>query len=85
MRVSRNLSAWVMAALLLTALSGLAGGAGGQEVSEHGSPWIWVSLGKVTTFPGNLISPAPVTHVLEVPGGFADRHGIKTGDRVRWQ
>ena len=143
----------VIAGLLLAAMAGLAGLAGGQEVSEHGNPWVWVSLGKVTvqaeavrtperlflglsyrqelpegrgmlffmpetevqifcmrgmlipldliwisdgrvagltrnvppTFPGNLTSPAPVSHVLEVPGGFADRHGIKAGDRVRWQ
>jgi uncharacterized membrane protein (UPF0127 family) len=54
---------------------------------------IWISEGRVAgltrnvpaTFPGLMISPAPVTHVLEVPGGFADRHGIKTGDRVSWQ
>ncbi len=155
MRLGRNLSAWVMAALLLAALrlAGEAGGAGGQEVSEQGNPWVRVSLGKVTvqaeavrtperlylglsyrkelpegrgmlffmpekevqsfcmrgmrlpldliwisdgrvagitrnvpaTFPGELISPAPVEQVLEVPGGFADRHGIKTGDPVRWQ
>jgi uncharacterized membrane protein (UPF0127 family) len=153
MNVRRNLSAWVMAGLLLAALSGLAGRAGGQEVSEQGNPWVRVSLGKVTvqaeavrtperiyrglsyrkelpegrgmlffmpakevqvfcmrgmrfhldliwisagkvagltrnvppTFPGNLTSPAPATHVLEVPGGFAGRHGIKAGDRVRWQ
>jgi len=153
MRFTRNLSVWVMAALLLTVVSGPAGSAGGPEVSEHGNPWVWVSLGKVTvqaeavrtperiylglsyrrelpegrgmfffmpekevqtfcmrgmrlpldliwisdgrvvgvtrdvpaTFPGELISPAPVDQVLEVPGGFADRHGIKTGDRVRWQ
>jgi len=150
MRVSRHLSAWVMAGLLLAALSGLAGG---QEVSEHGNPWVWVTVGKATvqaeavrtperlylglsyrselpegrgmlffmpeqevqtfcmrgmripldliwisdgrvagltrnvppTFPGGLISPAPVSHVLEVPGGFADRHGIKAGDRVGWK
>jgi len=142
-----------MAGLLLAALSGVAGGAGKQEVSEHGNPWVRVTVGKVTvqaeavrsperlylglsyrselpegrgmlffmpeqevqtfcmrgmrlpldliwisdgrvagltrnvppTFPGDLTSPAPVSHVLEVPGGFADRHGIKTGDRVRWQ
>jgi uncharacterized membrane protein (UPF0127 family) len=153
MRISRHLSAWVMAGLLLAALSGLAGGAEGQEVSEHGNPWVWVTVGKVTvqaeavrtperlylglsyrselpegrgmlffmpeqevqtfcmrgmripldfiwisqgrvagltrnvpaTFPGGLTSPAPVTHVLEVPGGCADRHGIKAGDRVRWE
>ncbi|MDP1761736.1 MAG: DUF192 domain-containing protein [Deltaproteobacteria bacterium] len=156
MKVSRNLSAWVIAGLLLAALGGLAegeGGDGGQEVSEHGNPWVRVTVGKVTvqaeavrtserlylglsyrselpegrgmlffmpakevqtfcmrgmrlpldliwigegrvagltrnvppTFPGNLTSPAPVDHVLEVPGGFADRHGIKAGDRVRWQ
>jgi len=156
MRVSRNLSAWVMAGLLLAALAGLSEGAeadGRQEVSEHGNPWVRVTVGKVTvqaeavrtperlylglsyrselpegrgmlffipgkevqtfcmrgmripldliwisdgrvagitrnvpwTFPGNLTSPGPVTHVLEVPGGFADRHGIKTGDPVGWQ
>ena len=153
MRISRNLSAWVMAGLLLAALAGLARGAGEQEVSEHGNPWvrvtvggvavkaeavrtperlylglscrrelpegrgmlffmpakevqtfcmrgmripldlIWISGGRVAgitrdvppTFPGNLTSPAPVSHVLEVPGGFANRHGIKTGDPVRWQ
>ena len=45
MRVSRNLSAWVIAGLLL---AGLAGGAGGQEVSEHGNPWVRVTIGKVT-------------------------------------
>ena len=48
MRVSRNLSAWVMAGLLLAALAGLAGRAGGQEVSEHGNPWVRVTVGKVT-------------------------------------
>ncbi len=155
MRLSR-VSAWVMAALVLTCLSGLAGlagGAGGQGVSEQGNPWVRVSLGKVTvqaeavrtperlyqglsyrrelpegrgmlffmpgkevqsfcmrgmripldliwisdgrvagvtrnvppTFPGELVSPTAVGQVLEVPGGFADRHGIKTGDRVRWR
>ena len=50
MRLSR-VSAWVMAALVLTCLSGLsglAGGAGGQGVSEQGNPWVRVSLGKVT-------------------------------------
>ena len=156
MRVSRNLSAWVMAGLLLAALAGPAAGEGGdwrQEVSEHGNPWvrvtvggvmvkaeavqtpeslylglsgrrelpdgrgmlffmptkevqtfcmrgmrialdlIWISDGRVAgitrdvprTFPGILCSPAPVSHVLEVPGGFADRHGLKAGDPVRWQ
>jgi uncharacterized protein len=54
---------------------------------------IWISDGRVegitrnvpATFPGELNSPVPVSHVLEVPSGFAERHGIKTGDRVRWQ
>jgi hypothetical protein len=54
---------------------------------------IWISDGRVAgitrnvppTFPGNLNSPEPVTHVLEVPGGFAHRHGIKAGDRVSWK
>jgi uncharacterized protein len=150
MRVSRNLSAWVMTGLFLATLTGPAGG---QKVSEHGNPWVTMTIGKVTVqaeavrtpeslylglsnrtelpegrgmlffmpsqevqtfcmrgmlipldliwirdgrvagltrnvspaFPGNLCSPEPVSHVLEVPGGFADRHGIKAGDRVRWQ
>jgi uncharacterized membrane protein (UPF0127 family) len=156
MRVSRNLSSWVMAGLFLAVLAGLAEGEGtarGQEVSEHGNPWVRVTVGKVKvkaeavrtperlylglsyrtelpegrgmlfimpakevqtfcmrgmsfpldliwisdgqvagitrnvppTFPGNLTSPGPVSHVLEVPGGFADRHGIKAGDRVGWK
>jgi uncharacterized protein len=54
---------------------------------------IWISDGRVAgiagqvpaTFPGELNSPVPVSHVLEVPGGFADRHGIKVGDPVTWQ
>jgi uncharacterized protein len=52
---------------------------------------IWISDGRVAgitrnvppTFRGSLTSPAPVDQVLEVPGGFADRYGIKTGDPVR--
>ena len=155
MRINRNLSAGLLLAALvaLAGLAGLAGQAGGQEVSEHGNPWVRVTVGKVTvqaeavrtperlylglsyrtelpegrgmlffmpnqevqafcmrgmllpldliwisagrvagitrnvppTFPGDLTSPAPVNQVLEVPGGFADRHGIKAGDPVRWQ
>jgi uncharacterized protein len=149
MRLSRT-RVWVVVVLLMAVC---AGGAGGQEVSEQGNPWVRVSFGKVTvqaeavrtperlylglsyrqelpegrgmlflmpekevqsfcmrgmrlpldfiwisggrvagvtrnvpaTFPGELMSPAPVEQVLEVPGGFADRHGIKTGDRVTWQ
>ncbi len=152
MRINRNLSAGLLL-VALVALAGLAGQAGGQEVSEHGNPWVRVTVGKVTvqaeavrtperlylglsyrtelpegrgmlffmpnqevqtfcmrgmrlpldliwisagrvagitrnvppTFPGDLNSPAPVNQVLEVPGGFADRYGIKAGDPVRWQ
>jgi uncharacterized membrane protein (UPF0127 family) len=153
MRVEGIRTRRVIAGLLLAAIAGLAGLAGGQEVSEHGNPWVRVSLGKITvqaeavrtperlylglsyrkelpegrgmlffmpdtevqtfcmrgmlipldliwisdgrvagltrnvpaTFPGELTSPVPVSHVLEVPGGFADRHGIKAGDPVKWQ
>ena len=48
MRISRNLSAWVMTGLILAGFAGLAGGSGGQEVSEYGNPWVRVSVGKVT-------------------------------------
>jgi uncharacterized membrane protein (UPF0127 family) len=152
MRVEWIRTRRVIAGLLLAAMAGLAGLAGGQEVSEHGNPWVWVTVGEVTvqaeavrtperlylglshrselpegrgmlffmpakevqtfcmrgmrlpldliwissgrvagitrdvprTFPGNLTSPEPVSQVLEVPAGFADRHGIKAGDRVEW-
>ncbi len=52
--------------------------------------FIWITDGQVAgitpnvpaTFPGPVTSPGPVDQVLEVPGGFAARHGIKAGDRV---
>jgi uncharacterized protein len=143
----------VIAGLLLAALLGLAAGARGEEVSEYGNPWLWVTVGQVTvkaeavrtperlylglshrrelpegqgmlffmprqevqtfcmrgmnfpldliwisegrvaglsrdvppTFPGNLSSPGPVDYVLEVPGGFAEKFGVKVGDPVKWR
>lgn len=140
---------WVVLAVLL----GLAGLVEGQDVSQQGNPWLWLTTGKVKvkaeavstperlhlglsyrrelpegqgmlffmpaievqtfcmrgmrfpldliwivnrrvagitrnvppTFPGNLTSPEPVNYVLEVPGGFADKYGIKVGDRVSWK
>jgi len=148
----RILKLAAMTGVVLAILLGLAGLAAGQEVSEHGNPWIWVTIGKARvkaeavytperlylglshrqklpegrgmlffmpemavqnfcmrgmhfpldliwivngkvaglirnvspTFPGELTSPAPVDYVLEVPGGFADKYGIKVGDRVKW-
>jgi len=54
---------------------------------------IWIANGKVAgiepklspSFQGIVTSPVPVRLVLEVPGGFAERHGIKVGDPVRLQ
>lgn len=51
---------------------------------------IWIHEGRVAglhknlspTDTGNFRSPVPVRLVLEVPAGFADRHGIKPGDPV---
>lgn len=152
MRVRRVIKRRVLLGVLLAVLLGMAGLSGGQEVSEQGNPWLWVSIGKVkvqaeavstperlyrglsyrrelaegrgmlffmpavetqtfcmrgmrfpldlvwiadgrvagitrnvpATFPGEMTSPGPVNHVLEVPGGFADKYGIKVGDRVKW-
>ena len=55
--------------------------------------FLWLVPGKVVgveknvpaTYPGTLTSPGPVSQVLEVPGGFCDRYGIKAGDPARWQ
>ncbi len=54
---------------------------------------IWIADGKVAGFApklspsdrGVFTSPVPVRLVLEVPGGFAERHGIKVGDPVTLQ
>uniref|UniRef100_A0A7V4GA15 DUF192 domain-containing protein n=1 Tax=Desulfobacca acetoxidans TaxID=60893 RepID=A0A7V4GA15_9BACT len=54
---------------------------------------IWIEGGKVVGFhenlapgdPRNFQSPAPVSLVLEVPAGFARRHGLKPGDAVEFQ
>jgi uncharacterized membrane protein (UPF0127 family) len=54
--------------------------------------FVWIVGGRVAgltrnvlpTFTGNLLSPEPVNYVLEVPGGFVDRYGVKVGDRVQW-
>ena len=54
---------------------------------------IWIGDGKVVGLhkqlspsdKGDFVSPRPVSLVLEAPGGFADRHGIKVGDPVVFQ
>jgi len=54
---------------------------------------IWIADGKVAglqqnlspTDRGSFRSPVPVRLVLEVPAGFAARHGIKVGDPVALQ
>lgn len=54
---------------------------------------IWIADGKVAgiapklspSFQGIVTPPVPVRLVLEVPGGFAERRGIKVGDPVKLQ
>jgi uncharacterized membrane protein (UPF0127 family) len=54
---------------------------------------IWIADGKVAgiqhnlspTRPGGVKPPVPVPQALEVPAGFAERHGLKAGDPVRLQ
>ncbi len=36
------------------------------------------------TFPKMFSSPAPVQYVLEVPAGWADRHGLTLGSSISW-
>ena len=51
---------------------------------------IWIADGRVAGLhkglspgdQGNFRAPVPVTLVLEVPGGFADRYGIEVGAPV---
>jgi uncharacterized membrane protein (UPF0127 family) len=54
---------------------------------------IWLASGRVVGITKNMPpedsqtnypSPEPVQYVLEVPGGFSDRKGIKTGDKASW-
>lgn len=56
---------------------------------------IWVSAdGTIVTiahgaepdsYPQSFAPTAPARYVLEVPGGFAARHGIAEGDKIIWQ
>lgn len=53
---------------------------------------IWIFQGRIVglepnvspQFTGTLSSPQPVNVVLEVPGGFAEKYGIRVGDQVSW-
>jgi uncharacterized membrane protein (UPF0127 family) len=55
--------------------------------------FIWINQRRVAgitrnvppTFAGDLKSPGPVDEVLEVPGGFAQKYGVRVGDRVTWR
>lgn len=62
--------------------------------------FIWINDDKVVDLDENVLPPKKdtpdsvllrytpsdtVTHVLEVPAGFVQQHGIKKGDTVLWQ
>jgi len=54
---------------------------------------IWIGRGQVVGIEGDvqpgetraLESPEPVRYVLEVKGGFCQRHGVKVGDRAEFK
>jgi hypothetical protein len=54
--------------------------------------FIWLVPGKVAglaqnvpaDYPGEVCSPEPASHVLEVPAGFIERYGIRVGDPAYW-
>ena len=143
---------WLVILTVWLGLLLLSGPAGGEERSEYGNPFLWVTVGQVKVraeavrtpeklyrglgyrkelpagrgmlflmpwvtvqdfcmrgmqfpidiiwivqgrivglepnvspqFTGTLSSPQPVNVVLEVPGGFAEKYGIRVGDRVSW-
>jgi len=60
-------------ALLLAALWGVAGPAWGQEVSEFGNPWLWITVGQVTVKAEAVRTPAKLYQGLsyrrELPEG----------------
>jgi hypothetical protein len=153
MNAARKIIRVFLLALALSAVGPGPAGVAGEEVSEYGNPFTWVTVGQVAVkaevvrtpekmflglsyrkelpegrgmlfvmpglavqnfvmrgmeFPldilwvvpgkivgleknvppqyeGTLTSSAAVSHVLEVPGGFCDRYGIKTGDPVTWE
>jgi uncharacterized membrane protein (UPF0127 family) len=53
---------------------------------------LWIARGKVIGIAKNiaaddqdtLTSPEPVRYVLEVPGGFCDKHGLRVNDPVKF-
>jgi len=54
--------------------------------------FIWLVPGRVAglaqsvpaDYPGEICSPEPVSHVLEVPAGFIERYGIRVGAPAHW-
>lgn len=60
---------------------------------RFGLDFLWLKDGRVAgvtpevpaDFPGTVISPVPVSQVLEVPAGFAAAHGIQVGDPVEFR
>jgi uncharacterized membrane protein (UPF0127 family) len=72
-RISRGYTALVM---VLAALAGLSGQAWGEEVSEHGNRWLWVSIGQVSLKAEAVRTPKALNLGLSYRQDLPDGRGM---------
>ena len=54
------------------------------KIFENVPPQRDMPEGQCPTYPGRDEAPVVVSEVVEVNGGYAKRHGIKEGDRIKF-